>query len=165
MTLNLNSLPDDLGADNPPSLTAVETTNATEVPEKESTKGQGKAKQAVTKSTAKAKGKAKTDGGMRFNEGKPRLSLVPFEFLQAVATVLTFGAVKYDAWNWTKGLSYTETYDSLQRHLGAWLAREDTDEESGLHHLWHAGCNICFLIYFTAHGNKYKKFDDRQPKV
>lgn len=86
----------------------------------------------------------------RFNKGKVQMSLLPKSLLEETAKVLMFGAQKYDKNNWRKGMKYTSVYDSLQRHLTAWLDGEDIDEESGELHLAHAACNIAFLIeYYT----------------
>lgn len=91
-------------------------------------------------------------GGDRDNTGKLPVSLVPVEAIEGIAEVLAFGREKYDAHNWRKGLSWTETYDSLQRHAMAWLSGEENDPESGLSHLHHMGCNISFLITFAKRG-------------
>ena len=40
---------------------------------------------------------------MKFDTDKPMMDLVRPEFVQGVAYVLTFGAQKYAAHNWTKG--------------------------------------------------------------
>lgn len=42
--------------------------------------------------------------GDRFNEGKPRWSLVPQSALIPMVRVLEFGAKKYGDYNWAKGL-------------------------------------------------------------
>ena len=49
--------------------------------------------------------------GARFNQGKLRWSLVPQSALIPMVRVLEFGAEKYDAHNWKKGLSVTEICD------------------------------------------------------
>lgn len=79
--------------------------------------------------------------------GKPRLSLVPPELLEAVGAVRTYGVEKYgDAESWHK--VEPERYrDALLRHLMAYIKQpEAIDKESGLPHLWHAACNMAFLI-------------------
>lgn len=95
---------------------------------------------------------------MRFNDGKVELSLLPKSLLDETARVLMFGAQKYDRNNWKKGMKYTSIYDSLQRHLTAFLEGEDVDPESGLLHLAHASCNIAFLIEYHT---KQTGEDDR----
>src|SRR5881296_2397449 len=42
-------------------------------------------------------------GGARRSDRKPRFDLIPFEFLESVAEVLTAGAVKYGPYNWKRG--------------------------------------------------------------
>ena len=63
--------------------------------------------------------------GNRFNEGKPKWSLVPQSSLIPMVQVLEFGAKKYGAYNWVKGLSIREICESLKRHLDAFMEGED----------------------------------------
>lgn len=84
-------------------------------------------------------------GAMRFNGGKLRWDLVDFEALVPLVQVLEFGATKYAAHNWKKGLFYCGIISSLLRHIYAILRGEDNDPESGLPHVGHAMCNIMFL--------------------
>ena len=51
--------------------------------------------------------------GNRFNEGKPKWSYVPQSALIPMVRVLEYGVKKYAPYNWTKGLSITETCESL----------------------------------------------------
>lgn len=96
--------------------------------------------------------------GSRYNEGKLRWSLVSWKALEPMVQVLMFGAKKYDSWNWSKGLKYTEICDSLQRHLNAFLQGEDNDPESKLAHIGHILCNAMFLSYMFLFR---KDMDDR----
>lgn len=73
------------------------------------------------------------------------LGLISSIFLVGLARVLTFGAKKYAAHNWRKGLAYSRCYDALQRHLVAWNGAEDLDKETQLNHLDHAACELMFL--------------------
>ncbi len=88
----------------------------------------------------------------RFDQGKVRLELLPSIFTYCVARVFTFGAQKYDDWNWAKGFPWLQPYASLMRHLVAWHRGEDLDPESGLPHLDHAACNLAMLITFREEG-------------
>lgn len=97
--------------------------------------------------------------GDRFNTGKTKLGLISPYANEEEAKVLTFGCNKYGAWNWEKGLSFTDTYDSLQRHLNAWIKGEDVDPETGLSHMAHVRCNASFLLHFIATGRT--DLDDR----
>lgn len=83
---------------------------------------------------------------------KPRLELVPFEAVEEIADVLTFGAQKYGANNWRRGARWGRYFAALLRHLFAWWRGEDLDKETGLSHLAHAGCCLFFLMTFTRNG-------------
>lgn len=88
---------------------------------------------------------------MAFNKGvkldgeKPRMDLLPFESLEGIAQVLTFGAKKYESNNWRLGINNSRLIASLLRHLTAIQMGEDYDPESGLRHIDHVGCNALFL--------------------
>jgi hypothetical protein len=99
---------------------------------------------------------------MRHNAGKPRWHLLPFDGIELAVRVLEFGARKYAPFNWEKGLSWSETADSMINHTRKWLRREETDEESGLSHVGHILCNALFLAAFVARGSGT---DDRPPAV
>jgi len=88
----------------------------------------------------------------RYDEGKPRVELVPSALILEAAKVLTFGAQKYGSHNWTKGLPWLQPYASAMRHLLAWHRGEDLDSESGLPHLAHAIVNLAMLLHYS----KYK---------
>lgn len=99
--------------------------------------------------------------GLRYNKGKPRFDLLPPIALEEISKVLTYGAEKYEPWNWSKGFNHTDVLASLQRHLNAWTRGEDIDPETGLSHLAHAGCNIMFLIDLA----KLRPDLDNRPQV
>lgn len=86
--------------------------------------------------------------GDRYNSGKIRFGLLSIPALWEVAKVLEFGAKKYAPWNWTKGLSWSDCYNSLQRHMNAWYLGEEKDPETGLSHMAHVLCNAMFLMHF-----------------
>lgn len=66
--------------------------------------------------------------------------------MEEIAKVLAFGAQKYAAHNWRKGIAYSRLLDAALRHLYAFADGEDTDPESGLSHIAHAGCCVVFLL-------------------
>lgn len=99
--------------------------------------------------------------GARYNSGKPDMSLIPLVTLEDEARVWMYGREKYAAWNWAKGMPWSAVFASLQRHLGAWQAGEENDQESGLPHLAHAACNLRML---TLYSTTYKEGDDRPAK-
>lgn len=84
---------------------------------------------------------------LKADKGKARLSLVPMRILWAIARVREFGVAKYgqsDSW---RNVSPERYRDALMRHIAAYIDDpEGTDAESGLPHLWHAACNIAFLV-------------------
>ena len=79
--------------------------------------------------------------------GKLRITLVPTEIIRAIAKVRMYGTEKYhDPENW-KRVSAERYRDALMRHILAYLDDPSSvDDESGLKHIWHAACNIAFLI-------------------
>lgn len=99
-----------------------------------------------------------TNTGSRFNTGKLKWSLVSWKALEPMVEVLMFGAQKYDSWNWSKGLKYTEICESMQRHINAFIQGEDDDPESKLAHVGHILCNGMFLSYMFLFR---KDLDDR----
>ena len=86
--------------------------------------------------------------GVKFDTNKVRLELLPPELLEGVGEVLTFGAEKYADRNWELGMDWSRPYAALLRHMLAWWSGEDTDPETGMSHLCHAGCCIAFLIAY-----------------
>lgn len=98
--------------------------------------------------------------GLRFNNGKPRVDLVPTSAIIAMSDVLTFGAQKYAENNWRKGMKHSICYASAMRHLLKYWSGEDKDSESGLPHLYHVLTNIAFLIeYQTSCPEKDDRFE------
>lgn len=87
-------------------------------------------------------------GGRHYDKGKLRLDLITPEMAVAQAAVLTYGAEKYGDNNWEQGMDWNKLFGSALRHLWKWWAGEDLDSESGLPHLWHAYCNVGFLLTY-----------------
>ncbi len=88
----------------------------------------------------------------KFDDEKVRMDLLPANALTEIAKVLTFGARKYDAWNWAKGMAWSRLIGAALRHLFAWARGEDTDPETGLSHLAHLGCCVVFLLEYEHGG-------------
>lgn len=93
-----------------------------------------------------------------FNEAKKndaekiRLELLSVTAMEEIGKVLTFGAKKYDAHNWRKGMAWSRLLGAALRHLTAYMRGEDLDPETGLSHLAHAGCCIMFLLEYQKSG-------------
>jgi len=83
--------------------------------------------------------------GIKHDQEKTRFDLLESEWLKGVADVMTYGAKKYSAWNWTKLEDRWRVYNSLLRHLFAYWAGEKDDKESGFNHLFHVACNVMML--------------------
>lgn len=94
----------------------------------------------------------KAAGGVKADLGKVRYELVPPEGIEAVAHILGFGAAKYGERNWEKGMDWSRPFGACLRHLYAWWSGEDKDADTGKSHLWHAACNIFFLLVYEKRG-------------
>ena len=77
---------------------------------------------------------------------KPRLSLIPQQAIVQVAHVMSYGAKKYDEYNFSKGARKTTYTDAAQRHINKYLLNEDVDVESGFSHLAHAISCLLMLL-------------------
>lgn len=93
------------------------------------------------------------NGALKFDQGKPDMSLLSPYFLEEVTKVLDFGKKKYAAHNWRKGFIWSRPAAAALRHIFSWLKGEDKDPESGLSHLAHAACCLMFLIEFIETKN------------
>lgn len=98
------------------------------------------------------------EGGEHKDAGKPAVQLLEAEFLLAIAEVMEFGARKYGARNYRKGIAWTRLYGSVLRHLLAWVQGHNKDPESNLPHLAHAGASLMMLMQMTTHRSD---LDDR----
>ncbi len=111
-----------------------------------------------------------TEQMLRYNQGKPRLGLLPTSLIRAItagglyenmpikllddtAAVLTFGASKYAPNNWRKAGPWSISLDCAMRHMHKMFRKEELDPESGIHHAAHVACNIGFLLEFIAEGD------------
>ncbi len=99
------------------------------------------------------------DSARKFDGEKTRLELVPPRFIEGIGEVLTFGAQKYDAHNWMKGLTYSRIIGAIKRHTLAIEMGEDYDPESGMLHAYHVATNLAFLSHFMEQGRT--DLDDR----
>jgi hypothetical protein len=82
------------------------------------------------------------------------------ELLEIEARVFGYGAKKYAAWNWTKGMPWSVPVACIIRHLVAIERDELNDPESGLPHAGHIACNIRMLAFYLDH---YPEGDDLFP--
>jgi hypothetical protein len=82
------------------------------------------------------------------DEQKPRMSLIPPHAQAMVGRVMGYGARKYEAWNYLmgKGLPLSEYLDAIGRHTNAFIAGEENDVVSGLHHMAHAAASAMIVF-------------------
>lgn len=104
---------------------------------------------------------AMATGGVKFDNGKPRMDLLDSYAVEQLSLVLAFGAEKYAAHNWRKGISKTRLIAAALRHLFAYLRGEDKDLETGLSHAAHAMCCCMFLLGLEHRAD----FDDRWKEI
>jgi len=99
--------------------------------------------------------------GARANAGKIDLTLVPMILLGGVSRVFMGGCLKYQDWNWAKGMKWGSAMACTLRHLFKWwFGGEDIDPESGEHHLDHVLANVFMLKHYTK---AYEEGDNRPP--
>ena len=105
-------------------------------------------------------------GAVKHDQGKVDWAILPIGASEEIIKVFQFGAEKYARGNFLEGdgLQYTRVLNSLLRHTYAFMRGEDTDPESGLPHLAHAGANIYMLLSYEL--NKAGRTnDDRSANV
>lgn len=92
-------------------------------------------------------------GGLRFDEGKPRVDLIAPEFLLALGKLCGDGGLKYDDRNWERGMNWQKCYASLLRHAIAWETGKDfgTDDKTGVitHHMVSVAWNAMVLYTYA----------------
>lgn len=88
------------------------------------------------------------------------LSNCPSEYFGEAVKVLEFGAKKYVAWNWAKGMPWSVCVGCILRHTQKILRGEDIDDDSGALHWGHIVCNVIFLVWYA---DQYPEGDDRPP--
>lgn len=102
--------------------------------------------------------------GQKKDEGKPRYELLPWDAIEEVVRVLTAGAIKYEARNWEKGISYGRVMGAGWRHdTKFWMAKlkgeNEIDPETFCHHMAESICERLFVLAYELRG--MKAFDDR----
>lgn len=80
------------------------------------------------------------------DKGKLPISLVPMFIIKCIAVIRKYGEEKYHAPNNWVLVDKQRYVDAMWRHLIAYQEGEIYDKESGLPHLWHAACNMAFIL-------------------
>lgn len=98
--------------------------------------------------------------GIKFDEEKADLSLLPLSAKEGIARALMYGAKKYGRYNFKGGMDWSRLIAATERHTGAFNEGQDLDDESKLNHLFHAGACIMMLIDYYENklgtDNRYK---------
>jgi hypothetical protein len=92
--------------------------------------------------------KQKQEGGLRFDDGKNRLDLLPPEWTWALGDVMTRGAKKYAVRNWELGMAWGKVIGCTLRHIAKFLFGERYDPETGCHHMAMAAWNCLTLMTY-----------------
>ena len=88
-------------------------------------------------------------GGARRTDRKPRFDLIPFEFLESVAEVLTRGAARYGPYNWKRGRKdfFLDAWNHAYVHLQKFKEGDRSED-----HLAHLACNVAFMVWAVKNG-------------
>lgn len=68
-----------------------------------------------------------------------------------VIEVWKLGEEKYARYNWMKGMAWSETINSAQRHVMKMYKGEWIDQDSGQHHAAHFICNAMMMVHFVEY--------------
>lgn len=96
--------------------------------------------------------------GIKYDAGKPDMSLLSSIALTELTKVLDFGAKKYSSHNWRKGITSCRLIAAALRHLFSYLGGETNDPETSLNHVAHAMCCCMFIIELKQ---THPQLDDR----
>ncbi len=79
------------------------------------------------------------------------------EILEDVILIWEFGKKKYAAFNWMKGMAWSNVIASATRHIIALFEGQMLDDESEMHHGLHVICNAMMLCHYVQN---YKEGND-----
>ena len=101
---------------------------------------------------------------IKFDDGKPKFTMIPQLALNEVAKVFTHGADKYGDFNYSKQGDVLRYIDALLRHTNQYLSGEDMDE-SKVHHLACVAANALMaldgIINNTITDNRNKNYETK----
>lgn len=98
---------------------------------------------------------------MRFQEGEDHAirEFLAYRDLRPAVEVFEFGARKYKAWNWAKGMPWSVCFGCCLRHAEKRLVQNKLlDDDSGHTHWGHFLCNLIMLAWYV---DAYPEGDDR----
>ena len=93
------------------------------------------------------------NNGIKYTKGKAKVSLVPYEAIEAIARVREFGVNKYgDPAAWYDNAKSMDFIEAAMRHIGKHMNAHvlhnmyEIDDESGLDHIDHALCSLAMAV-------------------
>lgn len=100
--------------------------------------------------------------GTKFDTNKPALAYIPKAALYAEGRAFAYGAKKYAAWNYKKGIAITRTLSAAIRHTLQFLDGENMDSESGVNHIGCARANLAMALDTLEN---HPELDDRYKSI
>lgn len=97
------------------------------------------------------------NGGLRYDEGKPRYDLIPPEAIEAIAVHYMQGAKKYADRNWERGMDWGKCFRALMSHAIKWQKGETYDNDPSMpgyeaHHMIAVAWNAIALYIYQTRG-------------
>lgn len=85
---------------------------------------------------------------IKFDEGKPKYTYMPWLALHEVAKVFTKGGIKYGKFNYSKEKDPLRYLDASMRHIQQYLTFADKNDidEIGTHHLANATASVLMAL-------------------
>ena len=91
-------------------------------------------------------------GGLRYDEGKNKMYLIPAEWDEVLGEIFTIGAKKYAERNWELGMDYSKVMGPLMRHLKDYRKGIKIDPTDGLPAIAKVAWNALALYYYDLKG-------------
>lgn len=92
---------------------------------------------------------AKEEAGLRYDDNKERVDLIPPDAMLELGRVYMVGARKYSERNWEKGMPWSKMVGPMLRHLFKFLMGEDIDPEDGQLHVAKIAWNAIGLLTYN----------------
>ncbi len=94
-------------------------------------------------------------GGLRYNEHKNALELIPPLWVWGLGEVMTRGAHKYATRNWERGMKWSTCVGCALRHIFKFCMGskyDDGPKGTGCHHMFMAAWNLLVLADYDIRG-------------